>query len=378
MASASSDDARSFGSEPDFSAMASLRVAPDEPGRPSPSRVFDDRLEDTPLGFARAVEEANTTRLAAALEAFEARAHGETDGGEVGVGRDPDGAGPRFSGAPADDASARARSSSHPRRARADRQTTRPVEAQAAEWRDAMPHVRVRGVAMFPELASRDSGDPTRLEGVRFVPSATTKKSAATTTPPGFVASEEAPVETPWLPDVPDATRPGCIDAAREFWAHPADAPGSLVRGVALAPAAVPSSDQRDEETFASDGDVVETFAEDRGRRPAEEEEEEEEDHHHHRRRSLAPIFARAKDDAFEARERRRRAAGVPSADPREVIALDLAFFRGCARDVARDVERPDERATEEEVAFAISSEDEEPATWSDAGSEELRRWEES
>ena len=211
---------------------------------------------------------------------------------------------------------------------------------------------------------------------MRFVPSATTKKSAATTTPPGFVASEEAPVETPWLPDVPDATRPGCIDAAREFWAHPADAPGSLVRGVALAPAAVPSSD-RDEETFASDGDVVETFAEDRGRRPAEEEEEEEEYHHHRRRRSLAPIFARAKDDAFEARERRRRAAGVPSADPREVIA-PTSRFSARARDAARDVERPDERPTEEEVAFAISSEDEEPATWSDAGSEELRRWEES
>ena len=189
----------------------------------------------TPPGFARAVEEANTTRLAAAPRRSRPARTARRTAGRSGSGATRTARAPSALGAPADDASARARSPSHPRRAARDRQTTRPVEAQAAERRDAMPHVRVRGVAMFPELASRTLGDPTRLEGVRFVPSATTKKSAATTTRPGFVASEEAPVETPWLPDVPDATRPGCIDAAREFWAHPADAPGSLVRGVALA-----------------------------------------------------------------------------------------------------------------------------------------------
>ena len=47
MGSEPDDDARSFGSEPDFAAMSSLRIASETDAGPSPTgHVFDELLED--------------------------------------------------------------------------------------------------------------------------------------------------------------------------------------------------------------------------------------------------------------------------------------------------------------------------------------------
>ena len=71
MASESDDDARSFGSEPDLSAMSALRVTT-EAGSSAFAHVFDELLEDTPRGFGHDLEAADTARLQAALEGDEA------------------------------------------------------------------------------------------------------------------------------------------------------------------------------------------------------------------------------------------------------------------------------------------------------------------
>ena len=155
MASASSDDdGHSFGSEPDFAAMSSLRLVEDDPG-PSGTHVFDEIHDDAPRDFGHELEVADGERLRAALEAFEDAVYDDGAGGASSA-NDP-GSGPVAvaGGARADPASARAK----PRRVHADRQTTRPVLEQAREWRGLAPHLRVRGarVASAPRESSGDA-----------------------------------------------------------------------------------------------------------------------------------------------------------------------------------------------------------------------------
>ena len=130
MASASSDDdGHSFGSEPDFAAMSSLRLVGDDPG-PSGTHVFDEIHDDAPRDFGHELEVADGERLRAALEAFEDAVYDDGAGGASSA-NDP-GSGPvaAAGGVRANPASARAK----PRRVHADRQTTRPVLEQAREY----------------------------------------------------------------------------------------------------------------------------------------------------------------------------------------------------------------------------------------------------
>ena len=78
LASESDDDARSFGSEPDLSAMSALRVTT-EAGSSAFAHVFDELLEDTPRGFGHDLEAADTARLQAALDAFDERVYLERE-----------------------------------------------------------------------------------------------------------------------------------------------------------------------------------------------------------------------------------------------------------------------------------------------------------
>ena len=186
MASASSDDdGHSFGSEPDFAAMSSLRLVEDDPG-PSGTHVFDEIHDDAPRDFGHELEVADGERLRAALEAFEDAVYDDGAGGASSA-NDP-GSGPvaAAGGARANPASARAK----PRRVHADRQTTRPVLEQAREWRGLAPAPararRARRVGAARSLRA------TRLRACRWSPcrprrrarsSARSRVRAPTTTP---------------------------------------------------------------------------------------------------------------------------------------------------------------------------------------------------
>ena len=138
MASESDDDARSFGSEPDLSAMSALRVTT-EAGSSAFAHVFDELLEDTPRGFGHDLEAADTARLQAALDAFDERVYLEREDS------DPDEAARSPERRPG------------PRRVHADGQTTRPVGEQAREWRATVPHLRAGSRAPAPDVHARSS-----------------------------------------------------------------------------------------------------------------------------------------------------------------------------------------------------------------------------
>ena len=185
MASASSDDdGHSFGSEPDFAAMSSLRLVEDDPG-PSGTHVFDEIHDDAPRDFGHELEVADGERLRAALEAFEDAVYDDGAGGASSA-NDP-GSGPvaAAGGARANPASARAK----PRRVHADRQTTRPVLEQAREWRGLAPHLRVRGarVASAPRESSGDASAGVQMVAMPPAPAsaqrARPRVRAPTTTP---------------------------------------------------------------------------------------------------------------------------------------------------------------------------------------------------
>ena len=61
------DDARSFGSEPDFAAMSSLRISSGTDAGPSPNggHVFDELLDDPPRPFDHDLREAEAEQLKA-------------------------------------------------------------------------------------------------------------------------------------------------------------------------------------------------------------------------------------------------------------------------------------------------------------------------
>ena len=121
------DDARSFGSEPDFAAMSSLRISSGTDAGPSPNggHVFDELLDDPPRPFDHDLREAEATSLQALLDRFEELLR--RDGGE---GDEDDDGGERRREETERDPSRR------PRRVRSDRQNDMvPVAELARRWR---------------------------------------------------------------------------------------------------------------------------------------------------------------------------------------------------------------------------------------------------
>lgn len=305
MAYASSDDdGRSFGSEPDFAAMSNLRLVEDDPG-PSGTHVFDEIHDDAPRDFGHELEVADGERLRAALEAFEDAVYDDGAGGASNADYLGSEANAVAGGARTDRGDAPAK----PRRVHADRQTTRPVLEQAREWRRLAPHLRVRGARVAS--APRGAGD---VEGVQMVamPAAPAGAQREVT---GSSADDDA---APWR-----------SDSAGEWWGECA---ALRVRGRQAPKAFFPAPEFRaspagaepaplgaEEEVFAEDGELVETFADD-AFAPARGS------------RSGALFGApRGSQSDFLATERaaRRRAAGLPCVDPPVVLALDRAFLRG-------------------------------------------------
>ena len=300
MASASSDDdGRSFGSEPDFAAMSDLRLVEDDPG-PSGTHVFDEIHDDAPRDFGHELEVVDGERLRAALEAFEDAVYADGAGGAP----DADDLGSEPNEAVGGAWTAPAAAPAKPRRVHADRQTTRPVLEQAREWRRLAPHLRVRGASVAS--APRGAGD---VEGVQMVamPTAPTDPQREV---PGSSADDDA---APWR-----------SDSASEWWGECA---ALRVRG-RRAPKAffsVPSGSSpagaeplvgAEEEVFAEDGELVETFADDTPSRGDGSGD------------AGAP-FGSQSDFLASERAARRRAAGLPCVDPPVVLALDRAFLRG-------------------------------------------------
>ena len=141
--------------------MPALRIATEAVPRDettSSAPLYDTLGDDTPRGLYRDLEEAETARTQAALDAFEDGLY--ADGADAGGGpEDADEDVPPIVGGTV----------FKPQRARADRQTTRPLREQIEEWRGMMPHARVRGVAVGV-VARDDAVDATDLEGVQFIP----------------------------------------------------------------------------------------------------------------------------------------------------------------------------------------------------------------
>ena len=126
MGSEPDDDARSFGSEPDFAAMSSLRIASETDAGPSPTgHVFDELLEDPPRPFDHDLREAEATSLQALLDGFDTllrREDDDEDDDDEGEGRAAETTG--------------VRDASRPRRVRSDRQNEMvPVPELARRWR---------------------------------------------------------------------------------------------------------------------------------------------------------------------------------------------------------------------------------------------------
>jgi len=281
--------------------MPALRIATEAVPRDettSSAPLYDTLGDDTPRGLYRDLEEAETARTQAALDAFEDGLY--ADGADAGGGpEDADEDVPPIVGGTV----------FKPQRARADRQTTRPLREQIEEWRGMMPHARVRGVAVGV-VARDDAVDATDLEGVQFIPreargdddDAGTSRPAETSAP----APAAAAAATPWL-----AALDGGV---REWWGRASDAPGLEVIGHACATRKSPPPpppEEEEEETFAEDGTIEEIYA-----GGADE--------------SASDPVARELSAVLDARrDHRRFEAGLPSLDPLEVIALDVAFDRG-------------------------------------------------
>ena len=307
MASASSDDdGRSFGSEPDFAAMSNLRLVEDDPG-PSGTHVFDEIHDDAPRDFGHELEIADGERLRAAFEAFEDAVYADGAGGASNADDLESPPNATAGGARTDRNAAPAK----PRRVHADRQTTRPVLEQAREWRRLAPHLRVRGAAI--ECAPRDAGD---VEGVQMIVMPAAPPSAQREVP-GSSADDDA---APWR-----------LASAGEWWGQCASL---RVRGREAPKLRAPpgpfaaGAEGAEEEVFAQDGELVETFADDT---PARGE----------RRELMGASYGNQSDFHASERAARRRAAGLPCVDPPVVLALDRAFFQGEIRAGEVEVSNP-------------------------------------
>jgi hypothetical protein len=277
MGSEPDDDARSFGSEPDFAAMSSLRIASETDAGPSPTgHVFDELLEDPPRPFDHDLREAEATSLQALLDGFDTLLRREDDDEEdEGEGRAGETTG--------------VRDASRPRRVRSDRQNEMvPVHELARRWR------RITRRDALNDAGSTREATSGQVPGVVWVPAPPVTDAASTSGPgdDGVVASSSS---SPWI-DAMDGP-------AGEWWCDATDAPGffTLTGHARDVHGCVPYLGR---DTDADDGDDVETFVTDAGSESNDE----------------------SPDGGSEAR---RWSRGVPSIDPKSVIALDIAFMRG-------------------------------------------------
>jgi hypothetical protein len=370
MASESSDDdGRSFGSEPDFAAMADLRLETlidDDPG-PSGAHVFDEINDDSPRDFGHDLEITDGARLRLALETFEDAVYGDGDG--HGSGGEPDGMSKREV--------ARNKNQSNPKRVHADRQTTRPVSVQAREWRRVQPHLRARGKqCAFPSGSrNQDKGDPSTLEGVQILPA---PKHAEPREASDAFGSAPTPSDdaAPWrLAELQPNSK------SFSWWGQ------TEVLTVFGERASMCSDTHLEEEpvseTFAADGEIVETFCND-SRIPRFSDAAT---NANLSGESLGEESARLESldlqsvEYTRARDARRRIVGLPSIDPRVVMALDRAFLLGDVDTLGELHHAPSARRVDGGGSrrFTIADDDpesESDSEWSAADSEELRRWE--
>ena len=316
--------------------------------------VYDDLGDETPRGFSHDVQEADTARLQAMLDAFEDGVYGDggdsidaAEGVDSGVNVPGEGSADGRAGHPEGRAEV---SSVKPVRMHADRQTTRPMDEQVREYRAAMPHLRVRGRNPLGSPPPAATLDPIAAEGVQFVPGLSLDDASIDRPRRGDVETaslETAPPPGPWL-----AAMDGPVG---EWWGRPEDATGLTVAGrrfgspTELVTPAPPTAadgeaeegDERSraaedgEETYAADGTMEETYADD----------------------SAAGELAHNLGGVLDARRaQRRHASGLPSLDPLEVIALDGAFSRGEV--AAGEVEPRPARGGAQVLAFDDDDED--------------------
>jgi hypothetical protein len=278
MGSEPDDDARSFGSEPDFAAMYSLRIASETDAGPSPTgHVFDELLEDPPRPFDHDLREAEATSLQALLDGFDTllrREDDDEDDDDEGEGR-------------GQEETTGVRDASRPRRVRSDRQNEMvPVPELARRWR------RITRRDALHDAGSTRGATSGPAQGVVWVPTPPVRDAASTSGPKHSDPIVATSSSSPWI----DAM----AGPAGEWWCAATDAPGFFtVTGHARdVHSRVPYLGG---DTDADDGDDVETFVTDAGSESNDEE-------------SL---------------ESRRWSRGVPSIDPKSVIALDIAFTRG-------------------------------------------------
>ena len=164
MGSEPDDDARSFGSEPDFAAMSSLRIASETDAGPSPTgHVFDELLEDPPRPFDHDLREAEATSLQALLDGFDTllRREDEDDNDDEGEGRAAETTG--------------VRDASRPRRVRSDRQNEMiPVPELARRWR------RITRRDALNDAGSTRGATSGQVSGVVWVPAPPVTDAAST------------------------------------------------------------------------------------------------------------------------------------------------------------------------------------------------------
>ena len=205
------DDVRSFGSEPDFAAMSSLRISSGTDAGPSPNggHVFDELLDEPPRPFDHDLREAEATSLQALLDRFEELLR--RDGGE---GDEDDDGGERRREETERDPSRR------PRRVRSDRQNDMvPVAELARRW---------RRVGFVPAPGSRRRASTTPSIGVQWVPAPPeTRAGQPRRRDPHAAAADDdddddddepASSSSPWI----EAMR----GAAGEWWCDAEKAPG--------------------------------------------------------------------------------------------------------------------------------------------------------
>jgi len=219
------------------------------------------------------VEAADTARLQAMLTAFDDGVYADGDGdatagdgdvenispgaaGETGTGG---GGGFVFPGDTEEDgvkvkltaAAAAASAAAKPQRMHADRQTTRPLGEQVAEWAGTVPHIRVRGRSALP------GNENALLEGVQVIPMEPAADGVHTA---GNTPAAAAAAAGPWL-----AALEGPVE---EWWGRADDASELSVTGRAYgsraaAPPPSPEDAAEDAETFAADGTIEEVYATD-------------------------------------------------------------------------------------------------------------------
>ena len=332
------DDARSFGSEPDFAAMSSLRISSGTDAGPSPNggHVFDELLDDPARPFDHDLREAEATSLQALLDRFEELLR--RDGGK---GDEDDDGGERRREETERDPSRR------PRRVRSDRQNDMvPVAELARRW---------RRVGFVPAPGSRRRASTTPSIGVQWVP-----------------APPETRAEHPRRRGSPRRrTRLVVVAVDRS---HARSRGGMVVRrGEGAGVLQGRDADATRAAGNVEDGRTTTRAARRTGTSAGEEEIETIED--------VFAIDRSGATDEDDESDARRWRLGVPCLDPRTVIALDLAFARdevgaGEVEPRPASLVVPGDDSDELELSALWGTAPErggwsEGSEWSEAGSEE-------